>query len=132
MAFYFKNTEKRFNMTKEDEEDFMKNNICRFCEKEKISDKVRDHSHLTGKNRGPVHKSCNIFATQKQKSFIPLALHTFSNYDCHLSFKKLVDKMKDKVKFGTIPKTNEQYISVANGCIRLIDRYRFLSSSLNK
>ena len=29
------------------------------------------------------------------------------------------------------PKTNEEYISVTYGCIRIIDRYRFLSSSLD-
>ena len=46
-------------------------------------------------------------------------------------FKKLVDKKKDKVDFEIIPKTNEEYISVTYGCIRFIDSYRFLSSSLD-
>ena len=46
-------------------------------------------------------------------------------------FKKLVDKKKDKVEFENIPKTNEEYISVTYGCIRFIDSYRFLSSSLD-
>ena len=45
-------------------------------------------------------------------------------------FKKLVDKKDDKVKFDIIPKKNEEYISVTYGCIRFIDSYRFLSSSL--
>ena len=45
-------------------------------------------------------------------------------------FKKLVHKKNDKVKFDVIPETNEQYISVTYGCIRFIDSYRFLSSSL--
>ena len=49
MAFYFKNTNKDIVKTEKDEEDFKNNNICRFCEKEIISDKVRDHCHLTGK-----------------------------------------------------------------------------------
>ena len=30
-----------------------------------------------------------------------------------------------------MPKTNEEYISVKYGCIRFIDNYRFLSSSLD-
>ena len=38
-------------MTQGDKEDFEKNIICRFCEKETISDKVRGHCHLTGKYR---------------------------------------------------------------------------------
>ena len=47
-------------MRREDEEDLDNNSICRFCEKELLSDKVRDHCHLTGKNRGPAHNTCNI------------------------------------------------------------------------
>ena len=45
------------------------------------------------------------------------------NYDCHMFFKKLVDKKNDKVEFEIIPKTNEEYISVIYGCIRFIDSY---------
>ena len=131
MAFYFKNTNKDIMMTEENEEDFRNDNICRFCEKNIDSDKVRDHCHLTGKYRGPVHSKCNINVTQKQSNFIPFVFHNFSNYDCHMFFKKLVDKKKDKVDFEIIPKTNEEYISVTYGCIRFIDSYRFLSSGLD-
>ena len=46
-------------------------------------------------------------------------------------FFKKVDKKKDKIDFDIIPKTNEEYISVTYGCIRFIDSYRFLSSSLD-
>ena len=118
-------------MTEEDEEDFQKDNICRFCEKEIITNKVRDHCHLTGKNRGPSHDICNINVTQRQSTFIPFIFHKFSNYDCHMFFKKLVDKKKDKVDFEIFPKPNEEYISVTYGCIRFIDSYRFLSSGLD-
>ena len=118
-------------MTDEDEEDYRKNNIYRFCEKNIESDKVRDHCHLTGKHRGPAHSKCNINVTQKQSNFIPFIFHNFSKYDCHMFFKKLVDKKKDKVDFEIIPKTNEEYISVTYGCIRFIDSFRFLSSVLD-
>ena len=63
--------------------------------------------------------------------FYHLFFTTFFNYDCHLFCKKLVDKKNDKVKFDIIPKTNEEYISVTYGCIRFINSYRFLSSSLD-
>ena len=132
MAFYFKNTKKNIVMTEDDEEDFESNNICRFCEKEILSDKVRDHCHLTGKYRGPAHNTCNINVKQKDSNFIPFAFHNFSNYDCHMFFKRLVDLKKDKVEFKIIPKTNEEYILVKYGCIRFIDSYRFLSESLDK
>ena len=131
MAFYFKKTGKNIIMTEKNEEDYKNNNICRFCEKNIDSDKVRDHCHLTGKYRGPAHSKCNINVTQKQSNFIPFIFHNFSDYDCHMFFKKLVDKKKDKVDFEIIPKTNEEYISVTYGCIRYIDSYRFLSSSLD-
>ena len=131
MAFYFKNTMKDIIMTEEDEEDFRNDNICRFCEKNIESDKVRDHCHLTGTYRGPSHSKCNINVTQDQSNFIPFIFHNFSNYDSHMFFKKLVDKKNDKVKFDIIPKTNEEYISVTYGCIRFIDSYRFLSSGLD-
>ena len=131
MAFYFKNTKKDIVMTDEDEEEYRNNNICRFCEKEIIIDKIRDHCHLTGKYRGPAHNTCNINVTQKQSNFIPFIFHIFSNYDCHMFFKKLVDKKNDKVKFDIIARTNEECISVTYGCIRVLDSYRFLSGGLD-
>ena len=118
-------------MTQEDEEENRKNNICRFCEKNIESDEVRDHCHLTGRYTGPAHSICNVNVTQKQSNFIPFIFHNFSNYDCHMFFKNLVDKKNNKVKFDIIPKTNEEYISVTYGCIRFIDTNRFLSSSLD-
>ena len=96
MTFYFKNTNQDIIMTEEEEEDFRNNNICRFCEKQIESDKFRDHCHLRSKYRGPAHSKCNINVTQKQSNFIPFILHNFSNCDCHMFFKKLVDKKKDK------------------------------------
>ena len=44
-------------------------------------------------------------------------------------FKKLVGNKSDKVKFDNIPKANEEYVSVSNGCIKFIDSYQFLKSS---
>ena len=82
MAFHFKSTIKDLIMTEEDEEDYENKNICRFCEKEIISDKVRDQCHLTGKYRGPAHSKCNINVSQNQSNFIPFVFHNFSNYDC--------------------------------------------------
>ena len=95
-ASYFKNTKKDINMTDEVEEDYRNKDFCRFCEKETITDKVRDHCHLTGKYRGPAHSKCNFNVTQKQSSFIPFIFHNFSNYDCHMFFKKVVDKRTTK------------------------------------
>ena len=123
MAYYFKNTKNDIIMTEKDEEDYRNINICRFGEKNIESDKVRDHCHLTGRYRRPAHSKLNINVTEKQSSFIPFLFHNFSNYDCHMFFKTLVDKKYDKIKFDIFPKTNEEYISVAYGCSSFIDSY---------
>ena len=47
-------------MTNEDDENCWNTNICRFHVKEILNDKVRDHSHLTGKYRGPAHNVCTL------------------------------------------------------------------------
>ena len=47
-------------MTEDDEEDYRKNKNCRFCEKQIVSDKFRDHCHLTSKYRGPAHNACKM------------------------------------------------------------------------
>ena len=62
-----------------------------FVKKNFDFDKVRDHCHLNGKYRSPAHSKCNINTTQEQSNFIPFVFHNFSNYDCHMFFKKLVD-----------------------------------------
>ena len=133
MAFYFKNTNKEIIMTEEDEVNFNDSNTCWFCDKPflSVNDKVRDHCHLTGKYRGAAHQLCNINVKQEQSNFIPFAFHNLSKYDCHLFFKRLIEKKNDKVKFDVIPKTDEEYISVSYGCIRFIDSFRFLTSSLD-
>ena len=96
------------------------------------SDKVRDHCHLTCKNRSLAHNFCNINVTQQQSKTIPFIFYNFSSYDCHIFCKRLVDLKKNKVKLKIIPKPNEEYISVIYCCIRFIDSCRFLSSSLDK
>ena len=130
MAFYFKNTKKDIIRIEKDEEEYRNNIICRLCEKNIESDKVRDHWHLTVKYRGPALSKCNIYGTQDKWTIISFICHNFRKYESHMFLKKLVDKKNDKVKFDNIPTTNEEYISVTYGCIRIFDSYGFLSRSL--
>ena len=75
-------------MTEKNEKDSRNINICRFCEKNIESEKAKDHCHLTGKYRGPAHNTCKINVKQENSNFIPFAFHNFSNYDCHMFFKR--------------------------------------------
>ena len=131
MNFWFKNTNEEIIMTEENKQDFENDNICRYCGKYIETDKVRDYCHLTGNYRGPAHNECNLQVKQKDSNFITIGLHNFSNYDCHMFFKRLVDRKRDNDKFEIIPKTDEKHISDRYGCIKFIDTYRFLSSSLD-
>ena len=63
-------------MIEEHEKHCKDNDICRFCEKETVVDKVRGHCNLSGRNKGPAHQRYNINVTQKQNKFLPF---TFLN-----------------------------------------------------
>jgi hypothetical protein len=50
---------KKMIMTDEDRKDFNAPTVCHICGEDLISDKVRDHCHITGKYRGAAHNTCN-------------------------------------------------------------------------
>ena len=79
---------------------------------------------MTSKYRGPAQEKCNINVRQRQRNFLPILFHIFGNYDCHLFFKKLIDKKPDNVFLNVIPIKNKEYKSVTYGCLRFIDSYR--------
>ena len=95
-------------MTEEDEEDYRKTEICRFCRKNIESEKVRDPCHLTSKYTGPAHSKCNNNVTQEQSNFITFIFTVTPITIATSTFKKLVDKKNDKLNFDIIPKTNEE------------------------
>ena len=70
-------------MTEEDEKQYRNTNICRFCEKNNKSDKVRDDCHLPDKYRCPVQNQCSFIVTQKQSKFLPFIFQNFIKKDCH-------------------------------------------------
>jgi len=145
------NTNKEIIMTSDDIEDFNFADKCYYCDKvfESSDKKVRDHDHLSGRYRGAAHNSCNLNA--KQSNFVPVIFHNLSGYDAHLFIKQLchkieginteielLNKNRDKgvkkiplYKFRILAKTSENYISFQFGCLRFLDSYRFLSSSLD-
>ena len=129
---YFK-TNLELEMSQEEEVQFQLAEECWLCDNPLDDTKVRDHDHLTGKYRGAAHNICNINCKQRSSSFVPIFFHNFSGYDCHLIFEELLTEAYNQNYNPTIiPKSLENYVSVQVGCLRFLDSYRFLSSSLDK
>ena len=61
-------------LTKEEEDNYNKENIRYICKKEFNNDKVRDHCRFTGKYRGAAHNTCNL--RYKIPKNIPVIFHT--------------------------------------------------------
>ena len=129
---YFK-TNLELQITPQEEESFQLAEECWLCENSLGGEKVRDHDHLTGKYGGAAHNICNIKSQQRSSSFVPIFFHNFSGYDCHLIFEELLTEATNQIYNPTIiPKSLENYVSVQVGCLRFLDSYRLLSSSLDK
>ena len=95
MNFFLKHTVRDVLLTEKVDEKYRNTNICRFRGNGITSNKIRDHCQLTGKYRGAAYEKYNIKVTQKQNNFIPFVFHMFSDYYCHLLFKKLFDRKKN-------------------------------------
>ena len=62
-----------------------------------------------------------------------MLFHNFSGYDCHLIFEQfLTESFNRNYNPMILPKSLENYVTVQVGCYRFLDKYRFLSSSLQK
>ena len=85
--------EDRFNknliMSMQEQELFQKTNKYWICDKlfGLMDEKVRDHSHVTGKFRGAAHFSCN--ANFKITKRVPVIFHNLKGYNGHLIMKEL-------------------------------------------
>ena len=58
---------------------------CRICDKQLGEDRVRDHCHITGKFRYPLHNECNLNYNINPESWkLPGMMHILKGYDGHL------------------------------------------------
>ena len=92
-------------MTEEEEHLFQESNNCWICKKliDNDDEKVRDHSHVTGKFRGAAHWDCNI-----NFQLTPVIFYNLKGYDSHLIFSEL---NKFDVKINVIPNGLEKYMA---------------------
>ena len=131
-------------LTKTEQKSFNKAKTCHICNKELLSDKVRDHCHFTGKYRGAAHNSCNLQC--RKPMILPVIFHNLQGYDAHLFIKELACLPGE---LNCIPSTEEKYISFSKKIkvdeyksrktgemiplyfeIRFIDSFKFLQTSL--
>ena len=75
------------DLTTKEEKNFKDAKDCHACKLPHGTDRVKDHCHLTGKNRGPTHNKCNM--RMKVSKFIPVLFHNLEGYDAHLFVKSL-------------------------------------------
>jgi hypothetical protein len=80
-------------MSTEDEQSFQAAARCHICMQELVSDRVRDHCHVTAKFRGAAHNACNL--NLKQRERIPVLFHNLRGYDAHI-IMQAIGKMKNK------------------------------------
>ena len=120
---------KKLIMTQEDEEHYNNTQKCWICEENIAEDKVRDHCHITGKNRGAPHKECNLQLKISNK--LPVIFHNLEGYDGHIIFREL-DNF-DNINIKVIPKsTAEKYMSfIINKKIIFLNSMQFLKTSLD-
>ena len=129
-------------LTKEDDDDYNKENTCYICKKDFNNDKVRDNCHFTGKYRGAAHNTCNL--RYKIPKNIPVIFHNGSTYDYHFIIKELTNEFEGN--FECLGENTEKYITFSVPIkkridnkniditykIKFIDSFRFMATSLSK
>ena len=92
--------------------------------------KVRDHCHETGKNRGPACRMCNL--KYKQQNFIPVKFHNGAGYDFNLLYSELFKQNNDKRRVDNIPLAAGKSKMFSIGCLKFLDSYNFLAMPLDQ
>ena len=129
-------------LTKEEDDNYNKENICHICKKKFNNDKVRNHCHFTGKYRGAAHNTCNF--RYKIPKNIPVIFHNGSTYDYHFIIKELACEFDGN--FECLGENTEKYITFSvpikkrienknidiSYKIKFIDSFRFMVRSLSK
>ena len=73
-------------LTKEEKDNYNKENACYICKNDFNNEKVRDHCHFTGKYRGAALNTCNL--RYKIPKNIPVIFYNGSTYDYHFIIKE--------------------------------------------
>ena len=124
-----KHFNKNLIMSAKDEEKFQLSNRCWICDKlfDIGDDKIKDHSHITGKYRGSAHWSCNINLKLSKKNYA--IFHNLRGYDSQLLIKEI---SKFDVKVSVIPNGLEKYMAFTiNKNEGFTNSMQFMNTSLD-
>ena len=142
-------------LTKKEGKKHNKQTVCYICEKRINTDdnkkkyqKVKDHCHYTGKNRGAAHDICNL--RYKMPKEIPVVFHSGSIYDYHFIIRELAEELEGE--FECLGENTEKYITFSvpikkaitkkdknkndkitkiSYKIKFIDSFRFMATTLS-
>ena len=132
----YRNEKKEPILSEYEEEEFQEATECYICENifEELTNKVREHNHLSGEYRGAACQSCNT-KEGKTSKLIPVFFQNGSNYDFHFIIEELMKYEDDYNKVQLLSKNSENYISIDYGSnykkIRFLDSYRFMVKGLS-
>ena len=75
--------------------------------------KVGDHFHETGKNRGP---ACHIWnLNYRQQNFVPVIFHNGKGYEFNLFFSEIFKRNNGKRRVDVLPSTHGEAIMIGVG-----------------
>ena len=116
-------------MTKKNNKNFKSSTKCWICDNDYVDNvvKVKDHCLINGKQRGSVHRDCNINVKLNLK--IPVLFHNLINQAFHLIMQKLNEF---NLQINAIPNELEKYTRFTiNNKLSFNDSFQFSSSSLD-
>ena len=109
-------------ISKKEQDDFENAKSWHICNKEYNNEDapVRDHCHVTGKQRGSAHTDCNLSYRLTNK--IDVIFHNLRGYDLHLIMQEVGNFNKD---INVIANNMEKYMAFMIDTKSII--YKFLS-----
>ena len=125
------NTYVEIQLTKKEQSDFDKSEICYLCEQDFCDDiiKCRDHCHFTGKFLGAACQKCNL--DRRKQNVLRIFMHNGSKYDFHFIVKALNEK-PGLNNVNVLPFNTENFRTVGFNSFLFLDSMSFLQSSLSQ
>ena len=125
---YIETPKPMLSLTSEEQWNFDNDVNCRICDKPLGEDRVRDHCHITGKFRYPLHNECNLNYSINPKSWkLPVMMPNLKAYDGHLIVQALQTRHG---RTRVIAQKMDKYTSFSVGQLQFLDSMQFMLGSM--